>query len=203
MSKRQNVPDPTQRAVLTKSRRRCCLCFWLEGIDEVQRGQIAHLDHDPGNNNEDNLCFLCTNEHHDDYDTKRSQSKGLIKSEVKHYRNELYKEMELRFYALEVERRLRVVKQKIRQAAQQALELRALASPSREKAEQWQAAATSLVKSLVGAPAEFDFLHCTEGTGRSDLGSIGGIRSYLYIHARHLKELAGYMDATDLAEQEA
>ena len=125
MTNRPSIPLPNERAVLIKSRRRCCLCFWLEGIDKVQRGQIAHLDHDKTNMNEDNLCFLCNNEHHDDYDSGRRQSKGLKKGEVKHYRNELYKEMELRFYALEVERKLRFAKQEIRKTAHAGLTLRA------------------------------------------------------------------------------
>ena len=101
MTKRPSLPPRTERAVLVKSRRRCCLCFWLEGIDEDQRGQIAHLDNNPDNNIEDNLCWLCL-PHHDEYDSTPSQSKGFQKGEVKHYRRGLYREMELRFYALEV-----------------------------------------------------------------------------------------------------
>ena len=200
MTTRPPIPLPTERAVLIKSHRRCCLCFWLEGIDEVQRGQIAHLDHDRSNNNEDNLCFLCTNEHHDDYDSKRSQSKGLQKGEVKYYRNELYKEMELRFYSLEVERKLRLVKQAIRKTAQDGLILRAQEAPSREEAEKWHADAVPLVKRFAGEPAKFDFIHCIESAGSIDLKTISGIRAYLYIHANHLKELARTMDATDLIE---
>ncbi len=200
MTTRPSIPLPTERAVLVKSRRRCCLCFWLEGIDEVQRGQIAHLDHDRTNNNEDNLCFLCTKEHHDDYDSKRRQSKGLQKGEVKHYRNELYKEMELRFYSLEVERKLRLAKQAIRKIVHNGLILRIQKVPSREEAEKWHADAIPLVKRFAGDPAEFDFIHCTEGTGKVALTTISGIRAYLYIHANHLKELARTMDATDIIE---
>jgi len=202
MTTRPSIPLPAARAVLIKSRRRCCLCFWLEGIDEVQRGQIAHLDGDRTNNNEDNLCFLCAKEHHDDYDSGRSQSKGLQKGEVKHYRNELYKEMELRFYALEVERKLRLAKQAIRKTAHAGLILRAQETPSREEAERWRAEATPLVKRFAGDPAEFDFVHCAE-QARVDLTNVSGIRAYLYIHADHLKELARAMDATDLVEMGA
>jgi hypothetical protein len=200
MTNRSPIPIPTERAVLIKSRRRCCLCFWLEGIDKVQQGQIAHLDHDRTNNNEDNLCFLCTKEHHDDYDSRRSQSKGLKKGEVKYYRNELYKEMELRFYSLEVERKLRLAKQAIRKTAHAGLILRAKEALSREEAEKWRAEAVPLVKRFAGDPAEFDFIHCTEGAGEKDLTTISGIRAYLYIHANHLKALARTMDATDLIE---
>jgi len=203
MSNRPSVPLPTERAVLVKSRRRCCLCFWLEGIDEVQRGQIAHLDRNPKNNRLNNLCFLCNKEHHEDFDTGRSQSKGLKMGEVKYWRNELYKEMELRFYALEVEGKLRLIKQEIRKTAHIGLMLRAQDTPSREEAENWYADAVPLVKRLAGDPAEFDFIHCDEVAGKLDLDTKDGIRAYLWIHANHLKELASKMDATDLIELEA
>ena len=78
------------------SRRRCCLCFWLKGDDEVKKGQLAHLDGDHANSIEDNLAFLCL-EHHDEYDGTPSVSKGLREREVRKWRNELYKEMEYRF----------------------------------------------------------------------------------------------------------
>jgi len=81
------------------SRRRCCLCFWLDGLDEVQKGQFSHLDHDNQNNAEDNLAFLCF-DHHDEYDTRSSTAKGLKIKEVKEWRDELYKEMEYRFQLL-------------------------------------------------------------------------------------------------------
>ena len=73
---RKPIPDETQNAVLLKSRRRCCLCFWLEGTDEVRKGQIAHLDQNNENSDEDNLVFLCL-DHHDEYDGKTSTTKGF------------------------------------------------------------------------------------------------------------------------------
>lgn len=93
---RKSIPPETQRTVLMQSRRRCCLCFWLEGIDEVSKGQVAHLDQDSSNSEFDNLAFLCL-EHHDEYDSTPSQSKGLQPQEVKKYRDMLYQEMEYRF----------------------------------------------------------------------------------------------------------
>jgi len=93
---RQPIPEETQKRVLMKSRRRCCLCFWLHGTDEVQKGQIAHLDGDNENSAEENLAFLCF-DHHDDYDGKTRLAKGLKENEVRQWRNELYKEMEYRF----------------------------------------------------------------------------------------------------------
>ena len=81
--------------MLLKSRRRCCLCFWLKSQDEVQKGQLAHLDWDNENPAEDNLVFLCL-EHHDEYDSTPRLSKGLRQREVKTWRDKLYKEMEYR-----------------------------------------------------------------------------------------------------------
>ena len=93
---RITIPDEIQCQILMRSRRRCCLCFWLKGRDEVQKGQIAHLDQDSSNASEDNLAFLCF-DHHDEYDGTPRLSKGLRKNETKKYRNELYREMEYRF----------------------------------------------------------------------------------------------------------
>jgi hypothetical protein len=93
---RKAIPDEVQNSVLLKSRRRCCLCFWLEGSDNVVKGQIAHLDQNHENADEENLVFLCYN-HHDEYDSRTSTSKGLREGEVRKWRDELYREMEYRF----------------------------------------------------------------------------------------------------------
>lgn len=93
---RSPISEDTQNSVLLKSRRRCCLCFWLHGRDEVMKGQVAHLDRNPENSSEDNLVFLCL-EHHDEYDGATRLAKGLRKKEVRHWRDELYREMEYRF----------------------------------------------------------------------------------------------------------
>ncbi len=93
---RKPISDEVQKNVVTKSRRRCCLCFWHDGKDDVQKGQIAHLDQNNENSDEDNLVFLCL-QHHDEYDSKTSQSKGLREDEVRHWRDMLYQEMADRF----------------------------------------------------------------------------------------------------------
>src|SRR5262245_20031526 len=93
---RKAIPDATQANILLRGRRRCCLCFWLKGEDEVKKGQLAHLDGDNENAAEDNLVFLCL-EHHDEYDSIPRLSKGLREQEVRKWRDELYKEMEYRF----------------------------------------------------------------------------------------------------------
>lgn len=85
---RQKINKQTQTAILLECRRRCCICFGLEGNLEEKRGQIAHLDHNPNNNEPDNLAFLCL-DHHDRYDSGTSQSRGLTKEEIKAYKEEL------------------------------------------------------------------------------------------------------------------
>lgn len=89
MADRKRVSDAVQAEVLVKSRRRCCVCFGLNHDDSVKQGQIGHLDQNPANNSEGNLAFLCF-DHHDQYDSKTSQSKNLTKTEVERYRLELY-----------------------------------------------------------------------------------------------------------------
>ena len=71
-----------------QSRRRCCVCFGLHRDDGVKKGQIGHLDGDPNNNEPDNLAWLCF-DHHDEYDSRTSQSKGLTRAELQSYRTEL------------------------------------------------------------------------------------------------------------------
>jgi hypothetical protein len=75
--------------VLVACRRRCCLCVYLEHDDAVHKGQIAHLNHDPADSRFENLVWLCFN-HHDEYDGRTSQSKGLTLHEVRTYRDRLY-----------------------------------------------------------------------------------------------------------------
>jgi hypothetical protein len=89
MSNRKPVPIAGEKAVLLASRRRCCLCVFLDGRDEVRRGQIAHLNHDAGDSKVENLVWLCL-EHHDEYDGRTSQSKGFKPGEIRAYRDMLY-----------------------------------------------------------------------------------------------------------------
>jgi hypothetical protein len=89
MPKRPAIPKLVETEVLTKCHRRCCLCVYLNSRDEVRKGQIAHLNQDPRDNRIDNLVYLCL-EHHDDFDSKSSQSKRFTASEVRHHRDRLY-----------------------------------------------------------------------------------------------------------------
>ncbi len=90
MSPRKNIPESVENEVLVQVRRRCSLCFGLNRDDKPKRGQIAHLDKNPSNNNPSNLAFLCF-DHHDEFDSRTSQSKGFKAGEVKKYREELIK----------------------------------------------------------------------------------------------------------------
>lgn len=89
MAKRVKIPEATETEVLTKSRRRCAICFALHGDAAVKAGQIAHLDGNSSHSAIDNLCFLCQL-HHDQYDSRTSQTKGLTENEVRSYRDRLY-----------------------------------------------------------------------------------------------------------------
>jgi len=85
---RKRIQDDVQARVLTRSRRRCCICFGLNRDTSIKQGQIAHLDKDSSNNAEDNLAFLCL-DCHDRYDSRTSQSKNFTIAEAKGFRAEL------------------------------------------------------------------------------------------------------------------
>jgi hypothetical protein len=88
MPKRKNTPVDIEVEVFTKCRRRCCICYGLNRDESFKHGQIAHLDGDPSNCKLDNLAYLCLL-HHDQYDSRTSQSKNLTLPEVETYRDEL------------------------------------------------------------------------------------------------------------------
>lgn len=86
---RKLVPARTRASVLFRSRRRCCLCaFWDNDLSQKE-GQIAHIDHDPRNVDEDNLVYLCLS-HHCQYDARSVQGKAVAIQELRHARESLY-----------------------------------------------------------------------------------------------------------------
>ncbi len=89
MARKKRPSADTVTEVLIRSRRRCAFCFGLDADFQIKRGQIAHLDRDPNNNSLSNLVFLCLN-HHDEYDTRRSQAKSLTIGELKKFRSALH-----------------------------------------------------------------------------------------------------------------
>lgn len=89
MGIRKKISDSVQTEILVQSRRRCCICFGLNRDETIKRGQLAHVDGDSSNNAPENLAYLCF-DHHDEFDSRTSQSKGLLPSEILKYRDELY-----------------------------------------------------------------------------------------------------------------
>lgn len=92
MVKRRCPTDFTEYRVLESSARRCCLCFGVNHDYAEKKGQVAHLDHDPSNSAYENLAWMCL-PHHDEYDSKSSQTKNYSEYEVKKYRQALYDEV--------------------------------------------------------------------------------------------------------------
>src|SRR5574341_2037162 len=88
MGARASIPPEAVADVVVTSRRRCCICFALKGDSTEKKGQVAHLDRDASNSSVENLVFLCL-DHHDQHDSRTSQSKGLTVEEVRRYRGQL------------------------------------------------------------------------------------------------------------------
>ncbi|MFA7297547.1 MAG: hypothetical protein WC211_10270 [Dehalococcoidia bacterium] len=88
---RKHVPEQTETLVLTSSRRRCCLCYFLDDDHAEKRGQVAHLNRRPDDSRFENLVWLCL-DHHARYDTASRQAKGYSRSEVREYRARLYQQ---------------------------------------------------------------------------------------------------------------
>jgi hypothetical protein len=82
------TPD-VETEVFANSRRRCALCFYLDGDLDEKLGQVAHLDKDRSNSKIDNLAFLCL-PHHSIFDGTNSQHKNYTVKEAKFAREQLY-----------------------------------------------------------------------------------------------------------------
>lgn len=88
MATRKGIRKADETALPIQCRRRCCLCYWLGGNKETKPGQIAHIDQNASNSELKNLVWLCL-VHHNEYDSKTSQSKGITKGEVIQYKEKL------------------------------------------------------------------------------------------------------------------
>jgi hypothetical protein len=81
-----------ETAVLVASHRKCCLCFYWDQHKGRRKGQIAHVNGKAYDSRFENLVWLCI-EHHDEYDSRTSQSKGITAGELREFRDRLYKEL--------------------------------------------------------------------------------------------------------------
>ena len=88
MPDRTPISPLVEAQILLTSARRCCFCYGLDGDLRRKKGQIAHIDHDRSNSREENLAYLCM-DHHDEFDSKTSQAKGLTESELREYKKRL------------------------------------------------------------------------------------------------------------------
>jgi hypothetical protein len=88
MAERKLIPKDIETHVLLASARRCALCYGFNGSLERKRGQLAHIDRNPSNPAEDNVVYLCM-EHHDEYDSRTSQAKGITEAELREYKAKL------------------------------------------------------------------------------------------------------------------
>lgn len=123
MANRKSTTEEIEAEILIKSKRRCAICFGLNNDLREKRGQISHIDNNSSNSKENNLVFLCLN-HHDEYDSKTSQSKGITKKELTHYKNELLKKIskEKIHYCKEFSKQLNQTKQKYSRFKQEILD---------------------------------------------------------------------------------
>ena len=92
MAKRAKIPMYLVKRLLVESKRRCCLCVFLRQDWLQKKVQIAHISKDPADTSYDNLVVLCL-DHHDEYDSRTSQSKGITPEEVRHYKARLAEAM--------------------------------------------------------------------------------------------------------------
>ncbi len=92
MVARKRPAKDIETSVLVLSKRRCCLCYCWGEHKGRRKGQIAHLNRKRNDSRFDNLVWLCV-EHHDEYDSRTSQSKGITPGELREHRSQLYKEI--------------------------------------------------------------------------------------------------------------
>jgi hypothetical protein len=88
MAIRAKIPDQIVADLLIATKRRCCLCVFLDNDRSRKRVQIAHIDQKRNNNDSANLVPLCL-DHHDEYDSTTRQSKGITQQELSTYKDQL------------------------------------------------------------------------------------------------------------------
>jgi len=88
-TKRVDPSPAVCQDVITRCRRRCCVCYGLNRDLRLKRGQLAHLNRDPSKSDADDLAYLCLT-CHNHYDLKGNRTLGYTPEEVRVYRNQLY-----------------------------------------------------------------------------------------------------------------
>jgi len=90
--KRKRISDSVTEEVLKRCRRKCCMCFGLKQEIVVKEGQIAHLNRNRNMTDIDNLVYLCL-DCHKIYDSQSNRTIGYRPGEVRHYRDQLFREL--------------------------------------------------------------------------------------------------------------
>ncbi|HEI8671775.1 TPA: hypothetical protein ACKQFJ_002512 [Serratia marcescens] len=94
MNKRKNIPDSIQANVIHNSAGRCVICYGTRQFTDPRypHTQIAHIDKNNENNQEDNLALLCIS-CHNLYDSTLRQGKNYKQENIKRWRDELYNDV--------------------------------------------------------------------------------------------------------------
>lgn len=90
---RKKIVSSVELSLLTSCARRCCLCYGLRGDFGEKDGQIAHLNGNRADGRLANLAWLCF-EHHNQFDSRTSQSKNLTPREIAFYKASLNRVVE-------------------------------------------------------------------------------------------------------------
>lgn len=78
---RRKIPEKVSASVVYKNDRACCVCHKRLPF------QINHINRNPTDNREENLCVLCLN-HHNQFESKSTISKGLTPELLRKYKVE-------------------------------------------------------------------------------------------------------------------
>lgn len=97
MSARKTISLNVQSNIQVNSGGRCVICYGTKTFTDPRypNTQIAHIDKNNENNNEDNLALLCI-PCHNLYDSTLRQGKNYTQETVKRWRNELYEDVKNR-----------------------------------------------------------------------------------------------------------
>lgn len=86
--KRTPIPKKIAAEILYECRRRCAICFGLNGDTTPKKGQVAHINKNASKSKKSDLVHLCFS-HHDEYDSTTRQSRGITQHEVRVFKTDL------------------------------------------------------------------------------------------------------------------